>query len=47
MTTQQNAHAINDIVAATQALAPLIQESRNTMEAERRLPAPVVDALER
>lgn len=46
MTTQhQSAHTANDIVTATQALAPLIQESRTAMEAERRLPVPVVDAL--
>jgi alkylation response protein AidB-like acyl-CoA dehydrogenase len=45
MTTQQSAHAEHDIVTAAQALAPLIQEHRGTMETERRLPAPVVDAL--
>lgn len=37
--------AANDIVTATQALAPLIQESLATMEAERRLPVNVVEAL--
>jgi len=37
--------AANDIVTATQALAPLIQKSLSTIEAERRLPLQIVDAL--
>jgi indole-3-acetate monooxygenase len=35
----------SDIVAATRALRPLIAEAANAMEAERRLPAQVVDAV--
>ncbi len=45
MTTSHATPAEHDIVTAAQALAPLIQEHRDTMESERRLPAPVVDAL--
>ncbi|MBI3246396.1 MAG: acyl-CoA dehydrogenase family protein [Deltaproteobacteria bacterium] len=45
MTTQQDMQAATDIMSETQALAPLIEEFRSTMETERRLPAPVVDAL--
>ena len=45
MAIQPVSQAANDIVTATQTLAPLIQESRNAMEAERRLPPTVVDAL--
>ncbi|HJY79692.1 MAG TPA: acyl-CoA dehydrogenase family protein [Candidatus Binatia bacterium] len=37
--------AANDIVTATQALAPLIQKSLSAIEAERRLPLQIVDAL--
>ncbi len=37
--------AAHDIVQATHALAPLIQESLGAMEAERRLAPQVVDAL--
>ncbi|HEV8718623.1 MAG TPA: acyl-CoA dehydrogenase family protein [Candidatus Binatia bacterium] len=45
MAIQPVSQAANDIVKATQALAPLIQESLSVMEAERRLPPQVVDAL--
>ncbi|NOT56926.1 MAG: hypothetical protein HOP18_20190 [Deltaproteobacteria bacterium] len=45
MTTSHATPAEHNIVSAAQALAPLIQEHRNTMESERRLPAPIVDAL--
>jgi alkylation response protein AidB-like acyl-CoA dehydrogenase len=45
MTMKSSSQAESGIVAAAQALAPLIQESAGTMEAERRLPANVVDAL--
>ena len=37
----------DSIVAAARALAPLIAESGGAMNAERRLPAPLVDALRR
>src|SRR5262249_2429436 len=45
MATQPVSLAAADIVKATQALAPLIQEFRGVMEAERRLPPQVVAAL--
>jgi indole-3-acetate monooxygenase len=45
MTIQPESQAANDMVKATLALAPLIQESLNAMEAERRLAPSVVDAL--
>ncbi len=45
MAFQQVSQAANDIVTAAQTLAPLIQESRGAMEAERRLPPKVVEAL--
>lgn len=45
MSIQPVAQTANGIIKATQALAPLIQESVGAMEAERRLPPPVVDAL--
>ncbi len=45
MAIQPVSQAANDIVTTTQAVAPLIQESLGAIEAERRLPAKVVDAL--
>jgi len=45
MAMQHVSQAATDIVKATQALAPLIQESLSEMEAERRLSPQVVDAL--
>jgi alkylation response protein AidB-like acyl-CoA dehydrogenase len=45
MSTQPSAQSTNDIIAAAQALAPLIQESLPTMETENRLPLPLVAAL--
>jgi len=45
MTTQSSSPAESGIVAAAQALAPMILESASTMEADRRLPAKVVEAL--
>ena len=45
MTSQQTTSANNDIVAAARALAPLIHEHRSAMEAERRLPLPLLQAL--
>jgi hypothetical protein len=39
--------AAHDIVTATHALAPLIQESLSAIEGERRLPAAIVDALKK
>lgn len=45
MTMPQMSQAANDIVKATQALGPLIQESLGAIETERRLPPQVVDAL--
>ncbi|MDO8431663.1 MAG: acyl-CoA dehydrogenase family protein [Candidatus Binatus sp.] len=50
MATQHDSRASQDILAstilaATQALAPLIRESVPAMDAERRLPANLVDAL--
>ncbi len=47
MTIPQMSQAANDMVTATQALAPLIQASREAIETERRLPPQVVDALRR
>jgi alkylation response protein AidB-like acyl-CoA dehydrogenase len=45
MAIQPVSQTVNDIVAATHALAPLIQDSVGAIEAERRLPPTVVDAL--
>jgi alkylation response protein AidB-like acyl-CoA dehydrogenase len=45
MISQNVAQGTNDIIKATHALAPLIQDSLSTMEAERRLSPQVVDAL--
>ncbi|MGE0681111.1 MAG: acyl-CoA dehydrogenase family protein [Candidatus Binatia bacterium] len=45
MTSQHVAQTVNDIVKATLALEPLIQESISAMEAERRLAPRVIDAL--
>src|SRR5262245_12917719 len=45
MAIQPMSHAANDIVTATHALAPLIQESLGAIETERRLPSLVIDAL--
>jgi indole-3-acetate monooxygenase len=45
MAIERSSHAADDILAATQTLAPLIQESLGAMDAERRLPSRLVDAL--
>jgi indole-3-acetate monooxygenase len=45
MSVGPSSNAANDILAATRALAPLIQESLSAMDAERRLPPRLVDAL--
>ena len=45
MAIHNDSRASGDILAATQALAPLIQESVSAMEAQRRLPLNLVDAL--
>ncbi len=45
MSSQPSAPSTNDWVKAAQALAPLVQESLPSMEAEHRLPLPLVTAL--
>jgi alkylation response protein AidB-like acyl-CoA dehydrogenase len=45
MAIQPVPQTVTDIITATRALAPLIQESLGAIETERRLPPPVVDAL--
>jgi indole-3-acetate monooxygenase len=45
MTAEHDARSVNNIVSATQALAPLIAESTSAMDAQRRLPERLVEAL--
>jgi alkylation response protein AidB-like acyl-CoA dehydrogenase len=45
MGTQQASNASNDIIAATQALAPLIKESAGAIEAERKFPPTILEAM--
>jgi alkylation response protein AidB-like acyl-CoA dehydrogenase len=35
----------DDLLAGVQSLEPLVKESRNQMEAERRMPLPLVRAM--
>lgn len=45
MPTQHGSDSTNDIVEGARALAPLVRDSVPAMDAERRLPPPLVDAL--